>query len=367
MYMNDNGIPADDNLIHEYRIEFTNTGIPVDDVVIRIEGDLSAANFTVLTGPAISTVVTWSYVERTGISLTGSDYSSYYFVIEHDLPGSYVYTATISSETVYDPDTGNNTFSVTSTVIANATPSSRSGGKASSVKKVSSSSDNDDDEDDDEEEDDDDTDDRDEDDETDDTTKDTDDDDLLDMLMEDLREGVEEPTDTSDLQCSDDEYNAAYEFGFMYGLTTMPSCVEANMDGTLLRKHAAKMLSKYAVTVLGKEPNMSRTCTFSDMSSEDEEMKNYAALACQLWLMGLAADGTTPLTEFNPDGAVDKAQFATMLSRLLYGNTYNGNTTCRYCDHVAALQKAGIITITSDLTIPLRRAYALIMLMRTKE
>ena len=38
--------------------------------------------------------------------------------------------------------------------------------------------------------------------------------------------------------------------------------------------------------------------------------------------MGLESDGT-PGKVFNPNTTVTRAQFGTMLSRLLYGNTYN--------------------------------------------
>ena len=83
--------------------------------------------------------------------------------------------------------------------------------------------------------------------------------------------------------------------------------------------------------------------------------------------MGLETDGITPSAEFNPTDNVDKAQFATILSRLLYGEENNGNTSCWYCDHVSALQDAGVITVVSDLFDPLKRAFAMIMLMRTQE
>ena len=69
---------------------------------------------------------------------------------------------------------------------------------------------------------------------------------------------------------------------------------------------------------------------------------------------------------FEPNGQINKAQLATILSRLLYGNNNNKDDACRYCAHVEAMQAEGIITVTSDLMSPIRRAWAMLMMMRVK-
>ena len=167
--------------------------------------------------------------------------------------------------------------------------------------------------------------------------------------------------------CSDPEYNLAYSFAFQYGITTMPTCLAADMDGLLIRSHAAKMMSNYAINVLGKTPNTSKVCVFSDMTGQSLELQAYAVTACQLGLMGLMVDGINPDVVFNPDTLMNKAMFATILSRLMYGNIHDGNDACWYCDHVDAMVEEGIITVTTDLLDPFRRGYAMIMLMRTQE
>jgi hypothetical protein len=40
-------------------------------------------------------------------------------------------------------------------------------------------------------------------------------------------------------------------------------------------------------------------------------------------IMGLESDGDTPLVSFMPDAYVTRAEFATTLSRVLYGNLYD--------------------------------------------
>ncbi|MEI7919994.1 MAG: hypothetical protein WCH65_07755 [bacterium] len=59
------------------------------------------------------------------------------------------------------------------------------------------------------------------------------------------------------------------------------------------------------------------------MTGETQEMKSFAILSCQLGLMGLNEDGTTPKNTFEPNVLVNRAQFGTVLSRLLFGDTYN--------------------------------------------
>lgn len=102
----------------------------------------------------------------------------------------------------------------------------------------------------------------------------------------------------------------------------MPTIQQADIPGQLIRKHAAKMISQFAINILEKEPSESAGCSFSDMTNENPDMQYYARLACKLGIMGLKSDGT-PDTKFNPNAVVTRAQFGTMLSRLLYGNQYN--------------------------------------------
>jgi hypothetical protein len=53
------------------------------------------------------------------------------------------------------------------------------------------------------------------------------------------------------------------------------------------------------------------------------EMRFFIKTSCQLDIMGQKSDGTTPDKIFNPKDPVTRAQFGTMLSRLIYGDTYN--------------------------------------------
>lgn len=119
------------------------------------------------------------------------------------------------------------------------------------------------------------------------------------------------------------EFINAYLWAHAYRITTMPTIQQAEMTWFILRKHLAKMISTFAIPFVWSVPDTTKTCIFSDMTGETQEMKSFAILSCQLGLMGLNEDGTTPKKTFEPNQLVNRAQFGTVLSRLLFGDTYN--------------------------------------------
>jgi hypothetical protein len=62
----------------------------------------------------------------------------------------------------------------------------------------------------------------------------------------------------------------------------MPTIQQANLNGTLIRKDMAKMISNFAINVLGKDVSTGKICIFSDMSSLPKETQYYAMAACRL-------------------------------------------------------------------------------------
>jgi hypothetical protein len=116
------------------------------------------------------------------------------------------------------------------------------------------------------------------------------------------------------------------------------------------------MISQFAINVLHKQPNELAKCEFYDMSKESLEMQYYAQLACRLGIMGLQSDGT-PNVVFAPNAVVTRAQFGTMLSRLLYGNANNfvAKGQDYYSNHLKALQNNDIMkNISTPWNLELR-------------
>ena len=154
-----------------------------------------------------------------------------------------------------------------------------------------------------------------------------------------------------------DELQGAYDYAYGIGVTTQSSIDNANMYGTLIRSHMAKMMVNYAKEVKGLTADTSLECNFTDVASQTEELQGYIKEACQMGLMGQG------ITAFNPNGIVTRAQFGTVLSRVLYGDANNGGDPY-YVDHLNALQDAGIMNNISTPNAPEVRGYVMLMMQR---
>lgn len=86
------------------------------------------------------------------------------------------------------------------------------------------------------------------------------------------------------------------------------------MEDTIIRAEMAKMISQYMIKVLGKMPDTSKVCNFTDIGDVAQDLQFYIKLSCQLSIMGIDANNN-PLSAFDPYGLVTRAQFATILSR----------------------------------------------------
>jgi len=158
-----------------------------------------------------------------------------------------------------------------------------------------------------------------------------------------------------------DELQGAYDYAYGMGVTTQSSIENANMYGSLIRSHMAKMMVKFAKEVYGRTADTSLACEFTDVANQSDEMKGYITEACQMGLMGVG------ITAFNPNGTVTRAQFGTVLSRVLYGDTYNVDTNPYYADHLQALKDAGIMTMISNPDQLEVRGYVMLMMQRADE
>ena len=176
------------------------------------------------------------------------------------------------------------------------------------------------------------------------------------VTEEQTSEKVEETT-TPDNNYSK-EFNDAYSFAHKNWITTMESIEKADMNAPLTRIAMAKMLSQYAINVLGKTPDTTKVVpNFSDVSAElDSEYNNWVTLAYQLGIMWIGIE------KFRPFDLVTRAEFGTALSRMLFGLA--DGDWAYYETHLAKLMEEKIITVdTPDLQE--LRGYVMIMLMRS--
>ena len=162
------------------------------------------------------------------------------------------------------------------------------------------------------------------------------------------------------------ELNNAYLRAYGYNITTMPTIQKANIQWPLLRKDMAKMISNFALNVVGKTVSTWASCTFTDMQTFDKTTQYYAMAACRLWLMWYESDGVTLSKTFNPEQTVDRAQFGTILSRLLRGDKNNWWYPY-YLKHLQALQTEWIMTKIDTPLLGEMRGRVMVMMQRIFE
>ena len=147
----------------------------------------------------------------------------------------------------------------------------------------------------------------------------------------------------------DEETLSLYEWARENEITTTDTLEYANPDWLLTRWHMAKMVVNFAQNVLWKTipTEYPDKCNWKDKESEREssEVKEYAKKACVLWLMWIYVE------EFMPNKVLDRAEFGTIISRLLWWDRYNITDTDHrwyYEDHLRALKKHGILSQTDN-------------------
>ncbi len=160
------------------------------------------------------------------------------------------------------------------------------------------------------------------------------------------------------------ELQDAYNWAHDKGVTTMDSIDNANMYGAITRAEMAKMLSVYATKVLNpaKEADTSAACTFTDIDSVKGDLHDYIIESCQLGIMGQ----NMPNNAFRPYDTISRAEFGTALSRVLWGDQYNGGTPY-YANHLNALKANAIMNqIANAESTKEIRGYVMLMLMRSE-
>ena len=163
----------------------------------------------------------------------------------------------------------------------------------------------------------------------------------------------------------DPEIQSAYEWAYERDVTTIPSLDDAMPDGVVKRWHLAKMVVNYATNVLWREipEKIPSECRWNDWRKdwESEEIKDYAVKSCALWLMWL------DMPKFLPNMEVTRAQFGTIISRLLWWKKYAWWTPY-YRKHLNALKENNIMTqIENPEKRTELRQWVWLMLMRSAE
>ena len=160
-----------------------------------------------------------------------------------------------------------------------------------------------------------------------------------------------------------EEQVAAYEWALENGITTINDIEKARLADGLTRAELAKMMSQYMTKVLWKTPVDTEQAGYGDVNESLGDLADYIQTAYAYKIMWINADGT-PLKNFNPNGKVTRAEYATVFSRVLYGDKYNKSEWNYYDAHLEALKEAGILTNTTP-SIQEVRGWVMLMMYRS--
>lgn len=155
------------------------------------------------------------------------------------------------------------------------------------------------------------------------------------------------------------ELAQAYNWAYSNKITTQSPIDKANMKWNITREEMAKMISNFATNILWKAPDTTKTCLFID-SNINPDLVSYVTKSCQLWLMGQW------VTSFRPKDPVTRAEFGTVLSRVLWWNKFEWWSTY-YENHLKALKSEWIMSKINTPTSKEIRWYVMLMLMRSTD
>ena len=172
-------------------------------------------------------------------------------------------------------------------------------------------------------------------------------------------------TDAQAVEKFGQEQIDAYKWALGNGITTMKTVGAARLDEPLTRAELAKMMVVYIQKVLEKDPILTGDVNYSDVGEELGDLFGYIKLAYQYQIMWINADGT-PIELFNPYGLVTRWEYATVFSRVLFGDKFNKTGEDFYTKHLEALKAAWILTNTIP-TIQEMRGWVMLMMYRSSQ
>jgi uncharacterized delta-60 repeat protein/uncharacterized repeat protein (TIGR01451 family) len=166
----------------------------------------------------------------------------------------------------------------------------------------------------------------------------------------------------------DEEIKTAYTWAKEEGVTTQPTIQDTRMYDTLTRGELAKMMVEWKKGRGEETEGSERGCTaetWSDYASADAETQKFMLDACAMELMWRDGQwGTTKL--FRWSEGVSRAEFGTVLSRVLRWTQHDRWGENWYEGHLNALKAAWIMTKIDAPLMQEIRGWVMIMLMRVK-
>ena len=139
-----------------------------------------------------------------------------------------------------------------------------------------------------------------------------------------------------------DEELAAYKWAYEEDITTISNIKDARLREPITRAELAKMMTMFAVNVFWRDEVVEQDAIYPDVDSSLWDLEAYIHQAYRLQIMGINADGSQ-LENFLPNDLATRAEFATVFSRVLFGNRFNQWWDNWFAQHLYILKKAKVL------------------------
>jgi len=164
-----------------------------------------------------------------------------------------------------------------------------------------------------------------------------------------------------------DEINEAYVWACQKWIIESNTIQGAKLWEFLNRAEMAKITALFEMWELGANPNINKDCLafYGSISWYNQEMKGYMITSCQLERMWIHTADHTPITDFMPSKFVSRAEFWTVLSRILWWRAYEAeeNSKYYYVKHLNQLKEGWVLT-NIDPNLVEYRSYVILMIYR---
>lgn len=124
-------------------------------------------------------------------------------------------------------------------------------------------------------------------------------------------------------------------------ITTMNTIDEARLSEPLTRAELAKMVSVFSTNILWKEIVNEESGDFIDVDSSLWDLEEFIQQAYKFQLMWTWSEDNE--WHFYPNAYVTRAEFATVLSRMIFGDKFNQEWERWYAQHLYVLKKSKLL------------------------
>ena len=160
-------------------------------------------------------------------------------------------------------------------------------------------------------------------------------------VVKEVKKEVQEQKEVKiEKEYTEEEMNI-YQWAKDKKITTMNTIDESRFSEPLTRAELAKVMSVFAKEVLWKEDVIETTGIFLDVDDSLWDLKDYIQQAYRLQIMWTWAEGETDY--FLPNAYVTRAEFATVLSRLIFWDRFNQEWENWYAQHLYILKKSKLL------------------------